>query len=163
MIFDQSKDDFEPDTFSGEPQEEAMLLPETSSIDQYGGEKEPLEAFPAKPLEPTEPQLDTFLEGSLEPAEPELNPSPVRLFEPDQPPSDLPPVSPVEQAAPFSETPSSTDSLMEVILPAENSESQPDIPAVNQNHKKIIAVGGAKGGGSANPCLRPIWRSAWPF
>ena len=131
MIFDQNEDSFEPDTFSGEPQEEAMPLPGTYSTGPDGEEQEPFAAFPATLIEPSEL---------------ELNPFPERLFEPDQPPSDLPPESPVEQAAPFSETPSSTDSLMEVIQPAENSETQPDIPAVKQTHKKIIAVGGAKGG-----------------
>ena len=108
-----------------------MPLPDTSSTGPAGEEEESFMVFPATPVEPSEPELDSF---------------PERLFEPDQPPSDLPPVSPVEQAAPFSETPSSTDSLMEEILPAENSETQPDIPAVKQTHKKIIAVGGAKGG-----------------
>jgi flagellar biosynthesis protein FlhG len=131
LIFDQNEDSFEPDTFSGEPQEEAMPLPGTYSTGPEGEGQESFAAFPAMPVEPSEPELNSF---------------PERLFEPDQPPSDLPPESPVEQAAPFSETPSSTDSLTEVIQPVENFETQPDIPAVNQTHKKIIAVGGAKGG-----------------
>jgi flagellar biosynthesis protein FlhG len=131
LIFDQNEDSFEPDTFSGEPQEEAMPLPGTYSTGPEGEGQESCAAVPAMPVEPSEPELNSF---------------PERLFEPDQPPSDLPPESPVEQAAPFSETPSSTDSLTEVIQPVENFETQPDIPAVNQTHKKIIAVGGAKGG-----------------
>jgi len=161
LLFDQNKENFQPDTFSGEPQEEAMPLSETVSTGPDEGEKEPLETFPAKPLEPTEPQLDafperlfepaerqldSFSESPFEPAEPQSDFFPESPFEPAESPSDLSPVSPAEQAKPLSEDASSTDSLMEVILPAENSEIKPDIPAVNQTHKKIIAVGGAKGG-----------------
>ena len=81
-----------------------------------------------------------------EKAKPQPDPSPVRAAEQ---PQTAPPVSsimPVEQAKPLPTDISSTDSRREVIPPAEKSKTKPNASAVNITNKKIIAVGGAKGG-----------------
>jgi flagellar biosynthesis protein FlhG len=54
--------------------------------------------------------------------------------------------SPMEQAKPIPSGQSSTDALMEKILPADYAKATPVVPAVKTTTKKIIAVGGAKGG-----------------
>ncbi|MBE9543766.1 MAG: P-loop NTPase [Proteobacteria bacterium] len=116
MIFDQNKEKFQSHTFSGEPQEKAKPLSETSFAGPDGYEKKPSVPFPANPTEPNKPQLDSS------------------------------PMTPIEQVKPLPSDASSTKSLIEVILPAEKSKNKPDDSAVNKTNKKIIAVGGAKGG-----------------
>ncbi len=51
-----------------------------------------------------------------------------------------------EKAKPLPTAASSTHSLMKVILPADEPKTIPDVAAGNNTDKKIIAVGGAKGG-----------------
>ena len=53
---------------------------------------------------------------------------------------------PAGQARPKTAGKSSTDSLLQEILPAEKSKTEPVPPADKKSNKKIIAVGGAKGG-----------------
>lgn len=53
---------------------------------------------------------------------------------------------PAEQAQPKTAGKSSTDSLLQEILPAEKSKTEPVPSAEKKSNKKIIAVGGAKGG-----------------
>ena len=53
---------------------------------------------------------------------------------------------PVAQTQTLTTGKSATDSLLQRILPAEKSETKPAAQAVKKTSKKIIAVGGAKGG-----------------
>jgi flagellar biosynthesis protein FlhG len=176
LIFDQNKEKFQPDTSSGEPQEKATPEPETASTRPDGQEKQQPEMFPEKPTEPAQPPSDsspvrTDVQANLQPdtfgmmeddqiqpkphavqmppveqAKPASDPSTVRTAEPPKSGPAVSAAKPIEQARPASLDTSSTNSLMEVILPAGKSKAKPDASAVNKTNKKIIAVGGAKGG-----------------
>ena len=91
-------------------------------------------------------QPDTFAGEPPEKAKPRPDLSAVRVAEQLKTTSAVSAVTPVEQVKPLPDDTSSTNSLMEVILPAEKSKTKPDASAVNKTNKKIIAVGGAKGG-----------------
>ena len=71
--------------------------------------------------------------------------SPLKTAEQRVPAPAVDPKAPVEQAKPVAGT-SSTDSLMKTTLPAGESKTISDASAVKKSSKKIIAVGGAKGG-----------------
>ena len=71
--------------------------------------------------------------------------SPLKTAEQPVPAPAVDPKAPVEQAKPVAGT-SSTDSLMKTTLPAGESKTISDASAVKKSSKKIIAVGGAKGG-----------------
>ena len=146
MIFDQNEEKFQPDTYSEEPPEKAKPIAGTSSAGPDGQEIKPLVTFPAKPNEPANLQLDSSPVRTDEQAQPHPDPSPVRAAEQLQTAPTVAPLSHGEQAKPFPADKSSTNSLMEVIVPAEKSKIEPEASAVNQTNKKIIAVGGAKGG-----------------
>ena len=122
MIFDQNKENFQPDTVPGEHQEKA------------------------KPIEPGKPQLELSPLRSAEQAKPQPDPLFVRVAEQPQTAPPVSPVTAVGQAKPLPADISSTDSLMEVILPAEKLKTQPVASTLSKTNKKIIAVGGAKGG-----------------
>jgi Mrp family chromosome partitioning ATPase len=159
-----------------EPEEKAKHLSDKSSPGSDGSEYKPSGALPARPMEPAKPyadaavvQTDAQPPPSLAPssltsdglARPGFNAAALKPAEqakaqPDQtaiiktdPAKSAPAVyevQPAEQAKPLPAGPSSTESLMQKILPAEKSKTDPDIPAVDKTNKKIIAVGGAKGG-----------------
>ncbi|MBI5590279.1 MAG: P-loop NTPase [Deltaproteobacteria bacterium] len=56
------------------------------------------------------------------------------------------PVTTVEQTRSLPANAASTKSLMEVVLPGERSKTEPNASALKKINKKIIAVGGGKGG-----------------
>jgi hypothetical protein len=163
LIFDQNNEKFQPDIFSEEPPEKAKPLAGTSSAGPDGQEINPSLTLSAKPNETANLQLDSSPVRTDEQVQPHLDPSLMRAAQQQQTAAAVSPMTAVEPAKPFAADKSATNSLMEVIVPAENSKTEPVVSALNQTHKKIIAVGGAKGGGSANLCYRPIWRLAWLF
>lgn len=146
MIFDQNKEKFQTDTFSEEPPEKAKPIAGRSSAGPDGQEINPSVTFPAKPNEPANLQLDSSPVRTDEQAQPHPDPSLMRAAEQPQNAAAVFPMTVVEPAKPFPADKSATDSLMEVIVPAEKSKTEPVVSAVNQTNKKIIAVGGAKGG-----------------
>jgi len=137
LIFDQNNKNFQPDTLPEQSQEEAKPI-EMS--------KTQLDSSPVKPLESEKPQVDLAPAGPTEQAKPQPDPHFIRIAEQPQKMPDVSPVTVVEQAKPLPADISSTDSLMEVILPAEKLKTIPAASAVTKTNKKIIAVGGAKGG-----------------
>jgi flagellar biosynthesis protein FlhG len=138
LIFDQNKEKFQMATSSGETQEKAEHLSENSSAGSDGQEKKPPLIFPPKP--------DTATMRPVEQAKTAPDSFPLSTVEQSETATAVSPMTPVERAKPLPVDTSSTNSLMEVILPAENSKAKPDASAVNKSNKKIIAVGGAKGG-----------------
>ena len=105
------------------------------------GPKPPLEQ--AKPLAPKPSPV------SITPAEPIQTAAGRSLLKPAEKPVQKPAVdskTPVDQAKPVPANISSTNSLVKKILPAGNPKTIPDASAAKGSSKKIIAVGGAKGG-----------------
>ena len=155
MIIDQTKEKLPkdtPDTSAGEPGEKATALsgaPAADHTESAGQEKRPPVSVPptpvAAPVRPVE-------QVKRAPARARVGGSsaPVHLAagaakQPQPAPAGSCP-EPAEQAKPVSPDPSSTASPVKVIPPAEKPKVQPDAIADNKNAKKIIAVGGAKGG-----------------
>ena len=137
MIFDQNNKNFQPDTLPEQSLEKAKPI-EMS--------KTQLDSSPVKPLEVEKPQLDLAPTRPTEQAKPQPDPHFIKIAEQPKKLPDVSPVTVIEQAKPLSADISSTDSLMEVILPAEKLKTIPAASAVTKTNKKIIAVGGAKGG-----------------
>jgi len=139
LIFDQNQEKLPTDTSAEEPQEKAKSLFETSSTDSGGQEeKKPLVIVPPTPgAAPIRP---------IEQARPALDPSAAGAAKHPQPTPAVSHIEPAEQAKPLPTDTSSTNSLMKVILPAEKCKTNPDTSAGDNPAKKIIAVGGAKGG-----------------
>jgi len=138
LIFDQNKEKFHIEMSAWEPQEKATSLSETPSSDPAIQEKEPLvtapptpTAAPMRPIEQAKPAPVPLAAGAA-----------THLW----PTSADSPIKPAEQAEPVATDTSSTNSLMKVILPAEKSKPILDASAGDKPAKKIIAVGGAKGG-----------------
>ena len=176
MIFDQNEEKFQPHKSSGEPQEKAKPLPEESSPGSDSSEIKPLGVSPARSEGPdkpflkpavvktdeqskpqmdppavksdaqTRPTFDTTPPRPVEQAKTQLDRSEVKPAEPLKATAALSPVTPANQSKPFPAGASSTDSLMQEILPAEESKTNSAEQAANKTTKKIIAVGGAKGG-----------------
>jgi flagellar biosynthesis protein FlhG len=139
LIFDQEKEKFQMAAHSDESREKTKALPETSSGAPEAPDKKIPEHSASKP--------ETAPIPPAEPAQIAGGP----LLKAAEPPASAPAVASkpaLEQAKPVAAGTSSTDSLMKTILPAEKSKTIPDASAVNKNQKvkKIIAVGGAKGG-----------------
>jgi flagellar biosynthesis protein FlhG len=144
LIFDKNKEKLptdKSDTSVGEPEEKAKSLsgaPATDSTDSAGQEKRPPMTVPSTLLTtPVRP---------IEQAKPTSDPSAAGAAKQPQPTPAVSSLKSSEQAKPMPPDPSSTKSPIKVILPAEKSKTQPDASADNKNAKKIIAVGGAKGG-----------------
>jgi flagellar biosynthesis protein FlhG len=138
LIFDQNREKLQMAASSDESQEKAKTLPETSSSGPEGPDKKLPESLPSKPaaaaIPPAEP-MQTAAGGS-----------PLKAAEQPVPAPAVDRKTPVEQAKPVPAGTSSTDSLMKTILPAGESKTISDASAVKKSSKKIIAVGGAKGG-----------------
>ena len=132
MIFDQNNKNFQPDTLPEQSLEKAKPI-EMS--------KTQLDSSPVKPLGSEKPQLDLASTRPAEQAKPQPDPHFIRIAEQTQKLPDVSPLKVFEQAEPLSAEISSTDSLMEVILPAEKLKTIPAASAVNKTNKKIIAVG----------------------
>ena len=176
LIFDQNKEKAQPYKPSGEPQEKAKSISDTpvpgsegqenklsvSLPDTSRGSDNPaMDASAVKPAEqPKHPPAPSSLKSDGQ-TEPKFNPPLIRPVEqaktqPDpltakapEPSKTIPAVSavaPAGQARPLPAGTSSTDSFLQEILPAEKSKTKPAVQAVNKTNKKIIAVGGAKGG-----------------
>jgi len=138
LIFDQNKEKLPTETSAGQSLEKTNSLSETSSIDCARPEKSSPLAVPATPtVAPMQPD---------ERAKPVPDPSAAGAVKQPHPTLAVSSMRPSEQAKPLSVGPSSTNSLMKVILPVEESKTKPDVPENNKMAKKIIAVGGAKGG-----------------
>ena len=139
MIFDQNKEKFQPDIFSEEPPEKAKPLAGTSSAGPDGQEINPSVTFPAKPKETANLRLDSSAVRTDEQAQPHLDPSLMRVAQQQQTAAAVSPMTDVEPAKPFAADKSAKNSLMEVIVPAEKSKTEPVVSTLNQTHKKIIA------------------------
>lgn len=138
MVFDQNNENFQVAASSGEHREKAKTSSEKSSISADGQEKKPPESLPSKPAAAAIPPA--------EPTQTATGRSPLKAAEQPVPAPAVDPKTPVEQAKPVPAGTSSKDSLMKTILPAGISKTIPDASAVKKSSKKIIAVGGAKGG-----------------
>jgi flagellar biosynthesis protein FlhG len=138
LIFDQNQEKLQTEPSAEEPQEKVKSLSETSATDSVEQEKKPLVTVPPPPT--------AALMRPIEQAKPAPDHSAVGAATQLQPTLAVSPIKPAEQAKPLPTDTSSTNSLMNVILPAEESKPKPDASAGNESAKKIIAVGGAKGG-----------------
>ncbi len=117
MIFDQNKEKLPMDSTSENPTEKAGSMGETATAGSDGQtEKRAAETSSGRAAEPNNAGLAVS------------------------------PLKPVEEAKPLPTVASSTNSLMQAILPADISKVSPDVLADQNTDKKIIAVGGAKGG-----------------
>ncbi len=127
MVFDPNKENFNT---AGSPMEptEKQKLPSEKML--------PATSLPMPDTAPTQP---------VEQAKSVPDPFQVRTAEPSKTAPSISPGTPVEQTKSIPVENSSTKSLMNVIVPAKKSRTKPHAPVVNSN-KKIIAVGGAKGG-----------------
>jgi flagellar biosynthesis protein FlhG len=125
-------------TSSAEPQEEEISLTQTPTIGLDGQEKKSLSNLLLPPDE-VAPQPDE--QAKVAPDPPRMKPAAKPPAKPAGPPqNDIPPVKPVPEKA------TSTNSLMKVIAPATASKIKPSASTAKESSKKIIAVGGAKGG-----------------
>ncbi len=138
MIFDQNKEKFQPTASSGQPQENPKPLSEMSSAGPERQEKTSAVTYLPKP--------DTAPMQPVESAKPVPEPSPVKIAKPSETAPSALAGTDDEQTGSWQVDKSSTESLMNVIAPAKKSQTKPHAPVVNQSNKKIIAVGGAKGG-----------------
>jgi len=138
LIFDQNKEKFQTAASSGPSQEKPKPRSEMSFAGPDEQEKKTPEAFQSKP-DPTPVR-------PVELAKPFPDPSQLRTAEPSKTAPSVSPGTPVEQTKQLPVEKSSTESLMNVILPANNSQAKPHASGVKKSNKKIIAVGGAKGG-----------------
>lgn len=111
---------------------------EASPADPEGQEKPSPVTFPTKP--------DPTPMPSVEAAKPVLDRPQDKTAEPSKTAPSVSPETPVEQAKPLPVDESSTKSVVNVILPAKESQTKPQASGVKKTNKKIIAVGGAKGG-----------------
>ena len=82
----------------------------------------------------------------VEQAKPVPEPSPVKTVKPSEKASSVAVGIDDEQTESWLVDKSSTDSLMNVIAPTKKIQTEPQAAEVKQSNKKIIAVGGAKGG-----------------
>ena len=101
------------------------------------------------PMEQAKPWAPKPSPASTTPAEPIQTAAGRSLLKPAEKPVQKPAVdskTPVDQAKPVPANISSTNSLVKKILPAGNSKTIPEVSAEKRSSKKIIAVGGAKGG-----------------
>jgi flagellar biosynthesis protein FlhG len=152
-----------PETSSSDPAEPGQKLPESLASKPATAPSPPAEpeptacgGLPQKSAEQSGPAPVINPQSPLEQAKP-LASKPATAPSPPAEPVPIAaeksvsapafgPKTPVEQAKPASPATSSTDSLMKKILPAGKSKTIPDVAAVKKGSKKIIAVGGAKGG-----------------
>jgi hypothetical protein len=154
LIFDQNKEKLQMAASSDESREKTKTLPDTSSSDPEEPDKKLPEPLPSKPIAAAIPPA--------EPMQTATGGSPLQAAEKPVPAPAVGPKTPVGQAKSVPAGISSTDSLVKKILPDGKSKTIPDASAAKKNSKKIIAVGGAKGG-SANPCFPRIWLWVWLF
>jgi flagellar biosynthesis protein FlhG len=141
LIFEQNRENFKSDTISEEPREKAKPYSEDSLTGSHGQEIKPMLTFPAA--------AQSVPMRSLEQAIPQPDSSAAMADVQAKTASAVSPLTTVEPAWPLPAEPadaSSTKSLMEVILPDERPKTEPNASALNKTDKKIIAVGGGKGG-----------------
>ena len=138
MIFDQNKENLHLPATPEEPQEKAKPYSEDPPISSHGQEIESPLSLPGEvqsaPIRPVEQAI------------PQPEPSAVVAEVQEK---TVPPVSPmpsVDHAESLPDDTSSTKSLIEVIPPAERPKIEPSVSAPTKTQKKVIAVGGAKGG-----------------
>lgn len=138
MIFDQKKEKFQPTASSGKPQISPEPPSEISADGPEGQENPPVATNLPKP-DPV----------PMRPAE-QVNPSPGSPSVKTDRPSEITPSAAAgtddEPTGSWKMKKSSTDALMNVIAPVKKVQTQPQASGVTQSNKKIIAVGGAKGG-----------------
>lgn len=176
MIFDQNTEKLQSESTSEEPTEKAKPLGETAAIGGDGQDEKPAQTLSGKPAEvndpvsvsppekideqakfpadaatlntsgPIKPRPDTDPKRPIEETRAAADPSSDRTGAPPRPKPAVSVPTTVGQAKPLSAEASSTHSLMKAILPADKADITPDSSAGNKTDKKIIAVGGAKGG-----------------
>ncbi len=137
MTFNQNNNNFQPNTLPEQSLEKAKPIELT---------KPQLDSSAVKPLESGKPQSNLASAKPAEKTNPQPDPHFIRVAEQPKTTPAGSPMAAVASAKPLSAEISSTDSLMEVILPTEKLATIPAASAVNKTSKKIIAVGGAKGG-----------------
>jgi len=138
MTFDQGKERLPMAVPSDESQEKAEMLPEAPSGDPEEFGKMIPSQLPSKPASVPIPRAaPTHTAAEEAPLKAAENPVPVPAGDPK---------TPLEQAKPLPSVNSAADSLVKTMLPAGKSQTKPDASAVKKNSKKIIAIGGAKGG-----------------
>jgi len=120
-----------PDTAPMRPVEQAKPIPDPSQVRTA---EQPKTAPADSPGTPGEPAKSVPDPSQVKPAE-----------QPKTAPTDSP-GTPVEQAKTIAADKSSTKSLVDVIVPAKKTQTKSHASAANISNKKIIAVGGAKGG-----------------
>ena len=138
MIFDQNTENLQLDTTSEEPQEITEPFSEDSPADSYGEEIKPPSTFPA--AAPSAPMR------SVEQAIPQPDSSAVMADAQAETAPAVSPITTVEQTMSLPANAASTISVMEVIPPGERFKTEPNASALKKTNKKIIAVGGGKGG-----------------
>jgi flagellar biosynthesis protein FlhG len=138
LIFDQNKEKFQPTVSSGPSQENPEPLSEMSSAGPEWQEKTSSATYLPKP----EPAPLPPREQST----PVPQPTPVKTAQPSEKTPSVSAGTDGEQAGSYQVDKSSTESLINVIAPAQKSQIKPPVSGVKQSDKKIIAVGGAKGG-----------------
>jgi len=138
LIFDQNKEKSQTTASSGELQEKPALQSEMSSTGPERQERESTVTYLPKP--------DTAQMQPVERAKPVTGPSQERTVEQSKTAPSVSPGTPVEQAKPLAVDKSSTKPLINVILPTKEVQTKPHASVAKKSNKKIIAVGGAKGG-----------------
>ncbi len=138
MIFDQNIENFKTAGSPLEPTEKQKPPSELSNADPDGQEKKPTATHLPKPtMAPMQP---------VEQVKSTPDPSPAKTAESSKTAPAVSPGTLVERAKLLPVDKASTKSLMNVILPAKEFQTKPHASVAKKSNKKIIAVGGAKGG-----------------
>ena len=138
MIFDQNKEKFETTASSAEPQEKPKPQSEMSSTGSERQERKSTVTYI--------PKADLAQMQPVEWAKPVTDPFKERTAEQSKTAPSVSPGTPVEQAKPLALDKPPTKSLKNVILPAKEFQPKAHATVAKESNKKIIAVGGAKGG-----------------
>jgi len=135
LIFDQNNEKFQPTASSGQPRQNPEPQTEMSSAGPERQEKTSGVTYLPKP-DPTPMR-------PVEQAKPVPEPSPAKTAKPAEKAPPVPAGKDDDQTGSWQVDKSSTKSLMNVIAPAKNAQPKAHGSVIQ---KKIIAVGGAKGG-----------------
>ena len=138
MIFDQNKEKFQPTESSGQSPENPKPLSEMSSEDPERQEKSPSVTFLPKP-DPAPPR-------PVDQARPLTEQTPVKTAQPSDKAASVSVDADDEETGSWEQGKSSTESLVNMIAPVKKSQTKPPQSEAKKSNKKIIAVGGAKGG-----------------
>ncbi len=138
MISNEDKENSHLEPTPDESGEEVRLDSEGSPIGSPGQEKEHPSTLPA----PTQSVPIAPVEQAIPPSDPSAEM--VDVQERTEPA--VPLLPDVDQAESLPADAPATEPLMEVIVPAETSKTETNVSGLRKTTKKVIAVGGAKGG-----------------